>query len=409
MDFITGVYFFYMFVSIYFLSITLILYLRNRKNLYFYPKLNKNFSLSVLVPAFNEEKTIAGTIKNIFESNYKKIREVIVINDGSSDGTSNVVKKLIKKYGTRLKLLDKKNSGKADSLNKALKIAKGEFIAVIDADSFPDKYAFSKMLGHFQDETVGAVTAACTPRNRKTLLEKLQTIEYKVIALTRKLLEYIDSIYVVPGSLSIYRKKALLDIGGFDTKNLTEDIESTFHLLKNDWKIKMSLAARVTTYVPNKIQAWFKQRVRWTVGGFQVLNKYKSSAFRKNMLGYFVVPFFTLGFVLAIVGLFIFGYMFYRRFIYSFFLARYSVIAETSFLNIPDITAPLSILNYFGIILFILFFAFTILVLFLMKDDLTEKQSFFNLVIYMTLYLMAYSIVIITGIASWIRGKTKWR
>ncbi len=409
MEWITGVYFFYMFVAIYFLMITLILYIRNRKILRYYPPLNETYSLSVLVPAYNEEKTIGSTIKNIFLSDYKGLLEVIVIDDGSADKTSKVVKDLIKKYGNKLKLITKKNSGKADSLNIAINLAKGELIAVIDADSFPEKEAFSRMAGHFSDSCVGAVTAACTPRNRKTLLEKLQSIEYKVIALTRKLLEYIDSIYVVPGSLSIYRAKALKEIRGFDTKNLTEDIESTFHLLKDNWKIRMSLCARVKTIVPDKITPWFRQRVRWTVGGFQVLNKYKRNILRKNMLGYFVIPFFSLGFILAIVGMFIFGYLFSKRFLYSFFIAKFGAVAETSFIYLPDIVVPMSILNYFGIIMFLMFFLFTIFVLAMMKDDILEKQSLFNLILYMTIYLISYSVVTITGIISWIRGNTKWR
>jgi cellulose synthase/poly-beta-1,6-N-acetylglucosamine synthase-like glycosyltransferase len=409
MEWITAIYFFYMFVSIYFLVILIILYIKNRKNLNFYPK-NSNFpSLSILVPAYNEEKTIRESIDKIFSEGYKNLLEVIVINDGSTDKTKEIVLSLINKYGKKLKLINKENSGKANSLNRAIGIAKGEIIGIIDADSFPIKNSFDKMTGYFQDKCVGAVTAACTPRNRKTLLEKLQTIEYKVIALSRKLLEYIDSIYVVPGSLSFYRAEALKQIGGFDEKNLTEDIESTFHLLENNWKIKMSLSARVTTTVPNRIKPWFKQRVRWTVGGFQVLNKYKKRVFKQNMLGYFIIPFFATGFILAILGMFLFGYLFLRRFIKWSLITKYSLIGGTELIHLPDIIGPISILNYFGIVLFILFLGFTFFVLAIMKDELFEKQSLFNLLFYMTIYLLSYSIVTITGIVGWLRGTTKWR
>lgn len=409
MELITGIYFFYIFLSIYFLNVTLILYFRNRKILNYYPPLKSCPTLSVLVPAYNEGKTIGDTISKIFDEGYQNLLEVIVINDGSIDNTGKIVLDLKKIYGKRLRLINKKNSGKANSLNQALKIARGELIGIIDADSYPEKQAFVRMIGHFEDSSVGAVTAACTPRNRKTLLEKLQTIEYKVIALTRKLLEYIDSIYVVPGSLSIYRTRALREIGGFDEENLTEDIESTFHLLRENWKIRMSLAARVTTTVPNKIRPWFKQRVRWTVGGFQVLNKYRSNMFKRNMLGYFVIPFFLLGLVLAVVGIFLFGYLISKRIMKHLLVARYAAIGGSSFGYLADIIAPASILNYFGIVMFLLFFGFTFFVLAVMKDDLFEKQSFFNLVLYTTIYLVSYSIVIITGIVSWVRGTTKWR
>ncbi|MBP7708472.1 glycosyltransferase family 2 protein, partial [Candidatus Pacearchaeota archaeon] len=242
MQVITGIYFFYMFVSIYFLILVVTLYLQNRKDIFFSPQITRNYTLSVVIPAWNEEKTIASTIEHIFASDYKGLLEVLVVDDGSTDNTFKIAKSLTKRY-KNLIVFTKSNSGKANSVNYALKHAKGELVSVIDADSFPEKSAFSKMIGYFDDLQVGAVTATCTPKNRNTLLEKLQTIEYKIIAFSRKLLEYIESIYVAPGSLSIYRKKALLAIGGFDPKNITEDIESTWHILSEGWKVRMCLSA----------------------------------------------------------------------------------------------------------------------------------------------------------------------
>jgi len=312
MEVIEGIYFFYMFVSLYFLLLSLILYFHNRHKLMHVPNLDKNYSLSILIPAYNEEKTIAGTIEHVFASDYNGIKEVIVINDGSKDNTLKIANSLKKKY-PNLVVIDKKNSGKADSLNFALKFVKGDFVAIIDADSYPEKNAFSHMMGYFSDTKVGAVTAACTPLNRETFLGRLQSIEYKVIAFTRKLLEYIDSIYVAPGSLSVYRKSALEEIGGFDKTNMTEDIESTWHILKNGWKVKMSLSAKVKTVVPEKIRAWWIQRVRWTIGGFQVLKKYARYVFQRSMFGYFVIPFFAFGLSIGLIGVGIFFYLLLGR------------------------------------------------------------------------------------------------
>src|SRR3989344_9101162 len=198
MDILPIIYLGYMFISIYFLSFYFLLYIRNRKTLYECPELTKHFSVSVLVPAYNEEDTIENTVNAVFSSDYDHIKEVIVINDGSKDRTADIVKHLQKKY-SKLKLLDKPNSGKADSLNQALKIVKGELVAVVDSDSFQNVDAIRKLVGYFDDEKVGAATCPILARNKNTFFEKLQAIEYSVIALTRKLLESVDAIYVTPG------------------------------------------------------------------------------------------------------------------------------------------------------------------------------------------------------------------
>ncbi|GAI16935.1 unnamed protein product, partial [marine sediment metagenome] len=170
------IYLGYMFISIYFLSLFLSLYAKNRKELFGYPKAKKKYSISVLVPAYNEEDTIENTVKAIFSSDYP-IKELIVLNDGSNDNTGKIVEKLLEKY-SKLKLINKENSGKGDSLNKGIELAEGELVAVVDADSYPAEDSFSKMVGFFDDKTVGAATCVFVPRNRNKFIEKLQLIEY---------------------------------------------------------------------------------------------------------------------------------------------------------------------------------------------------------------------------------------
>lgn len=408
MRIIEGVYFFYMFVSLFFLVLTLLLYFHNKKRLFEIPELKENYSLSILVPAYNEEKTIAGTIEHIFNSDYKGIKEVIVINDGSTDNTLKIANVLKKKY-SKLIVIDKTNSGKANSINYALKYVKGDFIAIIDADSYPEKTAFSHLMGYFSDTKVGAVTATCVPLNRNNLLERLQSIEYKVIAFTRKVLEFIDSIYVAPGSLSVYRKKALLGIGGFDPSNMTEDIESTWHILKDGWKVRMCLAAKVTTIVPSKIKAWWIQRVRWTIGGFQVLKKYFKYIFRRSMFGYFVIPFFAFGLSIGILGLGIFFYLLMVKALNQIEILLYKFNSNVTLLSLSDINVTPTLLNYFGIVLFVLFLAFTFFVLLSMKDKLLKNENILEIIIYMTLYLLVYPFMIIWSVYKWSKGEFRWR
>ncbi len=407
MEFLSIVYLGYMFVSIYFLSLFLLLYIRNRKNILDFPLAEKDYTISVLVPAFNEEKTIADTIKTIFEVDYP-VLEVIVINDGSSDGTRKIVEGLMKKH-LNLKLINKKNSGKGDSLNQGIKLAKGDVVVVVDADSYPAEDSFGKMVGFFNDEKVGAVTCVFVPKNRNCFFEKLQAIEYNIIAFTRKLLDYVDAIYVTPGPLAMYRKSALEKIGGFDTKNLTEDIEATWHLAYEGYSRRMCLSTHAYTTVPSKLRPWYRQRRRWNVGGLQCISKYKKAFFQRGMLGFFILPFFLLQLFVGLVGVSVFVYLVSSRVLQNYIFARYSIAIGTPLLTMNDIFITPSVLNYLGIVLFVAGGLFTILVLYVMKDDMLKKQNLFNILFYLIVYLSIYPLIMIDAIYNFFKGGVKWR
>ena len=188
-DLVTVIYLFYIFVTLYMTTLILFIYLKNRKK--YFSDAEKEFipGLSVLIPAYNEERTIGDTIKAVLNCEYPRDKlEVIIVNDGSTDKTAEIVKQF-----KDVKLLDKSNSGKADSMNQALKIAKHDFIAIIDADSYPEKDALIKMVNFFYDNEVGAVTGSAFVKNKNSILEKMQALEYVAIAWTRRLLDFLDS------------------------------------------------------------------------------------------------------------------------------------------------------------------------------------------------------------------------
>ena len=403
-EFITWIYLFYMFIALYFLILFSLTFIKNRRHMFDYPKLTKSYRVSVLIPAYNEEDSIEGTVKSILDLDYKNIIEIIIINDGSKDKTKEIALSLEKKYDNVI-LFDKVNSGKADSLNQAIKIAKGELIVVVDADSYPSKDSFQKMIGFFDDLKVGAVTTRIFVREPKTFIQKLQSIEYRVIAFSRKLLGFLDAIYVTPGPLAIYRKSALEKIGGFDPKNITEDIEVTWHLTFEGYKVKMSLDPYVTTVSPNKFKAWFKQRIRWNIGGMQTISKYKKYFFRKGMLGFFILPFFTFSLLLGIIGLGIFIYKILRRFIISYLATKYSVESQVAILTLQDINLNPSILNFFGIILLILGAIFILFALFYVNKSLSKKDApFIPVVFYSLVYMTLYPIILITSLCKFLKG-----
>ncbi|MEK6882151.1 MAG: glycosyltransferase [Nanoarchaeota archaeon] len=407
-EFITVVYFIYMFISLYFLFLFTLTFLQNKKEIFEIPEIKKNFSLSVLIPAYNEEDSIRGTVESVLNSDYKDIIEIIIINDGSNDKTLKIAKELEKRY-RKVRVLDKKNSGKADSLNQAIKIAKGELIAVVDADSYPEKHSISSMVGFFHEKNVGAVTTRVLVKNKDSFIRVLQGVEYKLIAFTRKLLGFLDAIYVTPGPLALYKKSALEHIDGFDTKNMTEDIEATWHLVSEGYKIRMSFASRVFTVAPNTFKKWFKQRIRWNIGGIQTILKYKHLFFRKGMLGRFILPFFSISLLLGIFGIGIFSYRIFRRFAVSYLSTKGSIASETAILTLQDINLNPSVLNFFGVVLFVLGLLFLFFALKMVNMKTNEKERFFSVIFYSIIYITAYPFILIASLYKFMRGKYSWR
>jgi poly-beta-1,6 N-acetyl-D-glucosamine synthase len=290
------------FIGLFFMFIFLILHYKNIDRLYLYPKSKRFPKVSVLVPAYNEEKCLENTINALLNVQYPaELKEIIIVNDGSKDRTAEIAKRLASQHKEVI-FLDKKNSGKANSLNEAIKIATGEIVAVVDADSYPKKDSFIKMVGYFEEEGVAAVTSRVLIQNHSSVLGRFQVMDYSIIAWTRKLLDFVDSVYVTNGPLSMYRKEKVIEVGGFDPKNLTEDIEITWNLLSRGYKTRMSYGAIVYTTAPEKLKGWINQRIRWNLGGIQTVQKYYKSMFKDNAFGFFVIPYVAGSFFLALLG-----------------------------------------------------------------------------------------------------------
>jgi cellulose synthase/poly-beta-1,6-N-acetylglucosamine synthase-like glycosyltransferase len=407
MQLLSIIYLGYIFIAIYFLFLYIILYLNNRKDLFSYVETKNKYSISVLVPAFNEEKTIENTIRAIFKINYP-IKELIVLNDGSTDKTRKIVEKLLSEF-PKLKIINKENSGKADSLNQGIKIARGELIVVVDADSYPAEDSFEKLVGYFDDEKTGAATCIFIPRNTNKFFERLQDIEYRVIAFTRKLLGYVGAIYVTPGPLAMYRKSSLEKIGGFDKKSMTEDIEIAWNLTKHGYERKMCLSTYATTTVPNKFLAWYKQRRRWNIGGLQCIAKYKKHFFKQGMLGFFILPFFIFQLFLGLLGLGVGFYVLFRRLLSNFLFAKYSINVGTPVLTMNDLFITPSFLNYLGVILFVVGFIFMIVALSIIKAESLKKRNIIDLLFFSLIYLSVYPFIMIGAIYNFIKKKYEWR
>ncbi len=400
------IYLGYMFIALYMLLLFIFIFLKNKGKFYDYPKTNKKYSISAIIPAYNEEESIEKTVNAVYKSNYP-ITEIIVVNDGSTDKTGIILRELSKKIAI-LKVITKKNSGKADSLNQGIKISKGELIAVVDSDSYPMPDAIEKMVGYFNDNKIGSVTSTILVTNKEKFIEKLQAMEYAVIAWSRKLLEFIDGIWVTPGPLALYRKDIVQKVGGFDTKNLTEDIELTWRLVHHGYKIRMSSPALVYTTSPSRFKHWFKQRLRWNMGGLQTLWKYKKDVITKG-LGSFIIPFFTISLFLGVFGIGVFLYVSTRNIIKDYFYTTYSFQAGTDLLRLDEFYITPTVLNIFGITMFLFGLFFTIFALsYIKQHEFLKKKNAFVFMFYLIIYLTIYPFLLVTSFYKFITRDYKW-
>lgn len=409
MDFLTTVYLIFTFLALYSILIYYLTYFQNRKQMFEAPHPQKIYDLSIVIPCYNEQDSIGKTIEHHLQTNYEGLKKIYVVDDCSKDNSYNIIQKYAKKYKQVVALRTPKNTGKAaGAKNYGAKHVKTELIGFSDADSFPQKNAIEKMVGFFNDEKVGAVTSRVLVKNNKKYLEKAQGIEYKVIAFERKLLGFLDAIYVTNGPLSIYRKKAFDDVNGFDENNLTEDIEITWHFVGNGWKVHMALDAVVFTVVPNTVKAWFKQRVRWNVGGIQTIAKYKKTFFKHGMLGYFILPFFITGWVIGIVGMFFLIYRAYRNILVRSLTITKSATAEVALITFREVQLIPNVMWFFGGILLICGFIYTLTGLIHAGHKDAPRPSLLDIFIYAFFYLLMYPPLLIYSMYKSLRGYSSW-
>jgi len=238
-------------------------------------KLERTPFVSILMPAHNESSVLIPVVEQMTKLNYPEY-EIILINDGSSDDTSEVMKALCEKYPC-VRVVDlKKNCGKANALYLGLIASKGEILVGVDADSYLDKDALRYMVSHFVNknngERVGAVTGNPRVRNRGSLLGKIQLCEYaSIISLIKRTQRVLGKVMTVSGVCVAYRKRALLDCGFWDRDMMTEDIAVTWKLEKNFWDVRYEPRALCWMLVPETIKGLWRQRKRWAEGGLEVV------------------------------------------------------------------------------------------------------------------------------------------
>ena len=231
-------------------------------------------SLSIIVPAYNEERVIARTIEGLIETDYPK-KEIIVIDDGSKDNTLEIARQ----YKDRVKILHKENGGKASALNYGLSYAKGEVIVIVDADTIIGRESLKELVRGFAvDKNVAAIAGNIKVRNRMNWLTWCQALEYVAgIQIVRRAFDYFGSITIVPGALGAFRRSALEQVGAYHKDTLVEDFDATIKVLKSGFVISGSTRSTAYTEAPQTLHDFSKQRKRWYRGNLQVLSRHSDA------------------------------------------------------------------------------------------------------------------------------------
>jgi cellulose synthase/poly-beta-1,6-N-acetylglucosamine synthase-like glycosyltransferase/peptidoglycan/xylan/chitin deacetylase (PgdA/CDA1 family) len=248
-------------------------------------------AVTVLIPAFNEESVIVDTITSALASTYSPL-EIAVIDDGSSDRTSELV---ISRFGSdpRVRLLSQSNRGKPAALNNGLAATTGEIVVSIDADTMVEPTAIALLVRHFADPRVGAVAGNVKVRNRDRWLTRWQALEYITSQnLEKRAFDLLNCIPVVPGAVGAWRADLIRSCGGFSGDTVAEDTDLTLTIRRSGWKILYDEDAIGRTEVPDTAEALIKQRFRWTFGTLQAVWKHRDTLGRKKYgsLGLIALP-----------------------------------------------------------------------------------------------------------------------
>ena len=251
-------------------------------NQYTYKKVEGFFPfVSIIVPVYNEEKVIHDSIDSLLQLNYSNY-EIIIVNDGSTDGTKEAASTLVGYHkgknddNIKVSLINKPNGGKSKALNAGIRYSKAEIVLCMDGDSQLSPDSLRLAVRHFTNPEIGAVAGNVKVLNRGNLFTDLQALEYiEGLNMARSAQSYIRLVNIIPGPIGLFRKKAIEEAGFYSSDTFAEDADLTLKVLANGWKIYYEPNSISFTEAPAKLQQLLKQRYRWTRGIMQSIRKHK--------------------------------------------------------------------------------------------------------------------------------------
>ncbi len=231
--------------------------------------------VSIIVPCYNEAAVIRKSLQSLDRSKYPHF-EIIVSDDGSVDNTVEIVKSLIPECQHRVEVVTQKNAGKAHALNRGIRVARGEYLLCVDADSLLHPEALDKGVAHLQsDSSVVAVAGAVCVANSEKWIALYQDLEYGLGDLQKSFMSNFGLVNIIPGPVGLFRRSSLESVNGYETDAATfaEDTELTLRLITTGGRVVFEPKMISYTEVPERCSALMRQRYRWTRGIYQALRK----------------------------------------------------------------------------------------------------------------------------------------
>ncbi len=275
------VFFYPLFMSIFWMMGALVFFVRREQRRLPRPKLDAHPKVAILVPCHNEELVIGHAVEQLLENEYPNL-EIIVIDDGSTDGTAAALARLVQRH-ERLRVVTlTKNYGKAMALRAGALVASAEFLMCIDADALLAKDALFWIVRHFLNgPRVGAVTGNPRVVNRGSLLARIQIGEFSaIIGMVKRTQRNLGRIFTVSGVNACYRRAALHDVGYWTPNTVTEDIDVSWKLQLKYWDIRYEPRALTWILVPESLRGLWRQRLRWAQGGMDAAMRYFKRVWR---------------------------------------------------------------------------------------------------------------------------------
>jgi cellulose synthase/poly-beta-1,6-N-acetylglucosamine synthase-like glycosyltransferase/peptidoglycan/xylan/chitin deacetylase (PgdA/CDA1 family) len=235
--------------------------------------------VSIIVPAYNEAVGVAAAATSLANSRYRDL-EVIVVDDGSTDGTADIVEGL---GLARVQVIRQVNAGKASALNTGLRLARHELVVCVDADTQFEPDTLTWLVAPFADPRVGAVSGNTKVANRSRLIGRWQHIEYVMgFNLDRRLYDVLDCMPTVPGAVGAFRRRALIEVGGISEDTLAEDTDVTVAVNRAGWRVVYEERARAWTEAPATWGELWRQRYRWCYGTLQAMWKHRAAMLQRS-------------------------------------------------------------------------------------------------------------------------------
>lgn len=230
-------------------------------------------SVSIIVPAKNEEKVVGRLLKALVNLKYPSSKkEIIVVNDESNDRTGQICSQYASCHPEIRVFHRPVSTTKAAALNFGLQHAHGEIIATFDADSVLESDALLKAVKYLEDRKVAAVQGRiCSINTNENILTRFsyyeRVVQYEVYTQGKDTLNLFVGL---AGTCQFIRRSVLEEVGGWNEKTLSEDVELSLRLTEKNYTIRYASDVRTWEESPNSIMGMVRQRARWYRGNIEM-------------------------------------------------------------------------------------------------------------------------------------------